>query len=97
MNPRTATRHLSVVLRLTDAAPAPDHRDRGTHVTPRLAAETPPLDPSATHDEVVRRLSAPIQPQRPDTTSFVTPRLYPSAPADPCTPDVASLIAKVSM
>lgn len=97
MTPRAATRHLSVVLRLTEPAPAPDHRDRGSFVTPRLAPETPPLDHSATHDEVVRRLSAPIQPQRPQTGSFVTPRLYPASPPDPSTPDVASLIAKVSM
>ena len=95
MIPRTATRHLSVVLRRTEPTRAPDHRDRGTFVTPRLAPE--PLDPSATHDEVVRRLSAPMQPQRPDTGSFVTPRLYPDSPADPWEPDVASLIAKVSM
>jgi len=51
------------------------------------APESPPLDPAATHDEVVRRLSAPIQPQRP----------YPASPVDPWEPDVAALIAKVSM
>ena len=45
MIPRTATRHLSVVLRLTEPAPAPDHRDRGTFLTPRLAAESRPSIP----------------------------------------------------
>ena len=96
MIPGAETRRRAVVLHRSEPVPAPDHRDRGTFVTPRIEAPETPLDSCATHDEVVRRLSAPMRPQRPDG-SFVTPRLYPSALPDPWAPDVASVIAKVSM
>ena len=64
--------------------------------TPELDPETP-VEPGATHEEVVRRLSAPIKPQRPAPESLLTPGPYGSPPDDPWVPDVPSLIAKVSM
>jgi hypothetical protein len=66
-------------------------------VPPRVEPETP-LDAAPEQDDAVRRLSAPMQPQgRRDAGGDVSPRPYPSPPADAGESDVAALIAKVSM